>query len=145
MENGKKQIKNNYIKIAILITVILVSMGITSLIYSKYKIVQVNYVPLDFMVGDSIGFNLDNDALHFGILPKSSAASRSFNLTNNYEYPVKINIKFDSSNVDWISIGKNGFILQPNEIKGVPISLTIPSNAEEKQYNATLKIVMLRA
>ncbi|MCK5107228.1 MAG: hypothetical protein KAQ83_00720 [Nanoarchaeota archaeon] len=140
-DNSHKNLLKNLL---IILIIVILTIAITSIVYYKYKVVQVNYIPLNFKVGKVIGLTTDTDALHFGRIPRGSGGIRQINVTNDLEYDIKINLKYYSEDMDWVSFKDNGLILKPDENNLFSISVNVPINAIEKEYNATVKMIILR-
>ena len=140
----RKKGKNKTKYILIFLIVFLLSISATAFVYSRYKIVDVKYIPIEFSVGDVIGLTIDTDRLHFGRIPAGSGAIRKINITNNKEFDVKVNIGYSSEDMNWVNIGDNGFILNPQEEKIIKIMVNVPKWAQNGNYTANLKIMMLR-
>ena len=100
--------------------------------YFNYFILDVVYVNFDFKVREdkNIGFNLDQDALHFGIIPPGSSGHRDLIL--NSEVQAKILIKVFGS--DYVYPTKNNFILDPNKSVSVPFSASPPIDLPKANY-----------
>lgn len=137
----KKEKRNRIILIFLLVVVLCV--GVTSLVYLKYKVVKVEKFEVDFEVGEVLGLTTDKDELHFGRVPRGSGAIREMNITNNMGENVKVNI-FTYDDNGWLKPRKNGFILNSGNSELIKIALDVPRDAEEKSYTASLKVVMLK-
>ena len=100
-------------------------------------------IDINVTVGNYTGINIDNESLIYGTLLPSSSASRDINLTNG---PVISSAHIDSIGYTskWINIGENDFRLMPNEVKSVPIKISIPSDADYGNYTGTLRITLRR-
>ena len=131
--------------ILILMIVALITIAITTIFYNQYKIVKTQTINVDFEIGEDIGFNIDTDALHFGRIPTGSSSTRKLNMTNNYNFDIKVNFK-PSEELDGVVIAReNNKILSPGEIHLFWIDAKAPQNPEKQYYNGTLKITFLRS
>ena len=110
--------------------------------YFNYFILDVVYVNFDFKVREdkNIGFNLDQDALHFGIIPPGSSGHRDLIL--NSDVQAKILIKVFGS--DYVYPTKNNFILEPNKSVSVPFSASPPIDLPEGNYSGKIRIIFKR-
>jgi hypothetical protein len=90
-----------------------------------------------------IGFNIDDDALHFGIVPPGSNAVRSVVIENNQGSRFVVITKTGDF-ADWVSISENNFILEPLTDKKINFRVTIPSSAEQGNYTGSITVKFYR-
>lgn len=133
-------------QLLVLITCIaLLSMSVTLLSYSFYKIKHIELIPMDVKIDKIVGINLDADALHFGRLMKGGCGTRGITLKHEYSYPLKVMINVIGELESWTSIKENGFILNKNEEEEVEFKVCSPVDAiEGKTYTGTARIVLKR-
>jgi len=121
--------------------------GLTSVIYSSYKIFDIYTLPMDVTINNKthiIGFNADTDGIHFGVLSKSSTGKRVVHINNTYDTEVIVVIKKYGELKDLVLITPNNFILQPNEKKDVEFSIQVPENMSVGNYTGFVKVNILR-
>jgi len=90
-----------------------------------------------------VGFNIDDDALHFGIVPPGSNAKRSLLIENNQGSRFVIITKTGPV-ANWVSISENYFILDPFTNKTVDFRVIVPSSAEQGNYTGSVKVLFYR-
>jgi uncharacterized membrane protein len=134
---------NNKLRTYTFITITIAIIVITA-IYVLVPAQTVTY-PMDVKVKGpkSIGFNIDDDALHFGIVPPGSNARRTVLLENDAGIRfVRISTHGDME--DWVDLSENNFILQPNTNKSVDFTVKVPTGTEPGNYTGEAKINFYR-
>lgn len=108
---------------------------------------EVSEFDMHLIVGDVIGFNIDNDKLWFGIVPPGSEGVRHIDLSNNYDYPVKVKVSSHGELRPWIFVSENNFVLEPNETKSIDVIANVPSDLEKDYsvYEGKLKVAFYPA
>lgn len=86
----------------------------------------------------AIGVAVDTDRLDFGMLiAGSSGSTRTVNIGNNEDVPVKIRLSADGSIAPYVDFGENNFVLDVGEGRTVNIRM---SSDEPGNYTGTLFI-----
>jgi hypothetical protein len=115
--------------IAILAIILMFSSFFTMLIYSFIVVKEVKIIRTDLEVSDRVGIVVDSDNLRFGKIPPKGVGRRKFNLTNEYEHPLKAQIKIAGDIEPFVKISDNLFWLQPGETREVSVKAYVPENA----------------
>lgn len=132
------RIKNLFLILAI---TILVSTAVSILLIQKTSLHSYKRLKIDFTIGDHLGFNTDQDSLHFGTLQQGNRGFREFDVRNMDCSKCKVSL---TSNLEWISLSDNNFILNKNQGKTITAYLTVPLDAKEGQYGGYLDIYLWR-
>src|SRR3989344_258342 len=93
---------------------------ISVVLFCYYNFNGIQIYKYDIIVGNHIGFNLDNDMLHFGTVPKGENSKRSVVIRNTGEKS-KVRIKAFGEISDFIYASDNNFILLPEESKEITL------------------------
>ena len=95
----------------------------------------------DFHIVDrGVGFNLDKDKIHFGIIMGGGTGTRKFTIENNASYTKKIKflvavIENESNSNKWIFFDPpSGWIIESKESVDFNLVLKPPKDAEEGRY-----------
>jgi hypothetical protein len=109
------------------------------------KTIHVQEMPISFDIAESyiIGINTDRN-LNLGPVGRGNSVTKSINITNPFNIPVKVSISFSEDINKFIEIPENNFVLEFNEVKRVPVTVKAPKNASLESYNGTLKLIMER-
>ena len=120
-------------------------------------IVLVGFYVLTTMVEDSrevhmeikveparVGFNLDADALRFGISPPGAVAERGIDIKNTKSYDVRVEIFAKGELSNWIRTFDNNFVVPAGTEKSVTFAIDVPVTAETGKYNGTLLLLTRR-
>ncbi len=131
--------------IMILAIIILLTIGISTIIYSNYKVKDV--MTLEMSTGirfGGIGVTKDTDGLRFGMAPPGSNLSRSVKITNPYDKSIKVSIGFYGEMENMTRAEPNDLLLGPNEGKDVMFITYLPPGEEEINFTGYTKIFFLR-
>ena len=79
----------------------------------------------DYNISSTPGFILDNDAMHFGVLPPNGKSTRPMNITTSEKYLIKIHYKGDG----YLVVDENDFILDENQTKTLNFTITPINNS----------------
>ena len=82
----------------------------------------VKELPYDYSIQQTIGFVLDDDALHFGGSPVNTILKRNITLTSEFPAMIKINFKGPGN----LSVNENNFFLNQNVNKSLEFILVVP-------------------
>ena len=126
-----------------LLIIIIIFVALITLIFSKNLFLHsYKKIYLDFTVVEDqnrLGFNPDKDALHFGTLPIGTTGFRDFEIQNLDCNKCLVSIK---SNISWLKISENNFLLKKNGKKTVNVYLTIPNDAKFGEYNSFVQVYL---
>ena len=126
----------------LLISISLITIGLSFLFYSyaylPSKLVDVKSLPYDFTVQYHVGLVGDMDAVKFGGVSPGGFGKRWLHINNQYEFPVKVEIKIKGQKQEWISAEENNFVLQPYTYKNVTIIVGVPEYASTGNYTGIL-------
>lgn len=119
-------------------------LGLASIFYSLYYIYDVQDIPMDVKVQDHVGFNLDTDALHFGIVMSPGYAGRSIVVTHPLDRPLQVVIQTSGEIAPWVEANYWEFVLQPGETKSVLFELYCPEGVEPGNYSGNVRVTFKR-
>ena len=111
--------------------------------YNLY-VVDVKVLDISFKVDDVIGINVSNKSLNFGRSPPETAMKRYINLSNNYNFPIEINIKMSGEISEYVSVSDNNFEIIPGDKKEVTFLLRIPKDIEYRYFIGKSRVVFKR-
>ncbi|MCD4666745.1 hypothetical protein K8R47_02970 [archaeon] len=134
--------KNNLI-VLIVIIMLIVSL-LVYLSYSFFNVILYREYLIDLTVGSSLGFNVDNDAIHFGIIPKGGVGERYIYVDNFDMEKVKVKIKIYGDLKNWVYVSDNNFYLNKGKVGNVTIYAFVPEDAEYGDYGGKLRIILTR-
>lgn len=126
------------------VMIVLVCIAIVSIslvfILSYKQIDVIKEFDMYLTVSDSIvGFNVDNNAIYFGTVPRGGHSNRKINVGGTMSY--NINMQTFGELSKWVYVSENNFITQENEIKAITISVFVPVDAEIGNYTGKLRII----
>ncbi|HLD12889.1 MAG TPA: hypothetical protein VJB87_04835 [Candidatus Nanoarchaeia archaeon] len=116
MVTQKKKILKTIIAYTLIAAITIV---ITATIY--YSTYETIIIPYDYRIADYIGFNADNDQLHFGAGLPGTILERAIKITPQEETYISI-----FTDEDYVYPEENNIILVPNITKEITIYLHIP-------------------
>ncbi|MBW3022812.1 hypothetical protein KY308_01800 [Candidatus Woesearchaeota archaeon] len=146
---GKKETKKNlttFKLVFLFILVIIITAGVTSIIYSSYKIIDFKEYPIYLKVSEDfeVGFDIRTDSLSFGKIPAGGSGIIKINIKHNFNVPLKIIIKPYGKVKDMIVLPENYFILEPGISKQIEVLAVVPEDMPPGEYEGKLKIFFIR-
>jgi len=123
---------------------VLASAGVYWLLLS-YGIYQTDELVMDLYIGDKLGLNVDNDALHLGIVPPGLSGSRNIKVSVPGKRTM-VSLYSEGEIAPLITISDNNFIMEPHENRTIEVIVNVPVDAKNPDYlNGTIKIVFRNA
>ena len=92
-------------------------------------------------VGDYVGFNVDTDAIYFGVINKSGSGSRIIDIKNT-DVPYMVNIESYGELAKWVYVSENNFLIRPYENKSLKVTVLVPPDAAYGNYAGLLKVIL---
>ena len=144
-KKGKKEVPV-FKAVIILVVAILFSIGITSIIYSFYKIIDYREFKIYVGVTDknNMGFNLEPGVFNFGKVPQGASAKRNATVSHQYPSDIAVRIEIAGTVKDMVYVKDNYFILAPNATRQVEITASVPENKPLGNYSGTLRVYFER-
>ncbi len=99
---------------------------------------------IQLTVANHLGFNTDTDKLYLGTIPQGNTGSRSIVIENKEYKKSVIRLKVFGELKNWVTVSENNFVLQKGESKTVKIEVSVPEDAEQKDYQSWLVIFFTR-
>ena len=99
--------------------------------------------PSEIVESYIIGFNTDRN-LNFGQVGRGSIATKKITIINVFKEKVNVSIKVDENISKFIFTNETGFVLNINENKTIPISVSVNKSEEFGNYSGFLEVVMER-
>lgn len=130
-------------KTIMIIAIILMLLSLGLMGYNLY-VVDVKVLDISFKVDDVIGINVSNKSLNFGRSPPETAMKRYINLSNNYNFPIEINIKMSGEISEYVSVSDNNFEIIPGDKKEVTFLLRIPKDIEYRYFTGKSRVIFKR-
>ncbi len=84
-----------------------------------------------------LGFNVDKDALKFGVVSPGAWVKRSINVHYKHEADVKVFMEGDLA--PWVEIDSSRFSLTPNQTQQVFFELNVPLDAADGNYTGRVR------
>ncbi len=144
MKKRERQNSKNKKLIVVLFVVSLVFV-IASMFLPFSKPVDVKEFDVIFIVDSSItaGFDIGTDALRFGSLSPGNSAKRNVDITNNYDFPLKIKVLISENIVDLIRADSDITVESGKNIT-IPVTLAIPKNFSDGNYTGKIRFEMYK-
>lgn len=114
------------------------------LFYTQYVIYEIKDMPMDVMVSDHPGFNLDTDIFHFGRATTPGGSERGITITNSYTKPLRVTIQTYGDIGKWVYVKEYDSLFKPGEIKDIMLGINVPSDIPYGDYNGTIRILFTR-
>tara|TARA_Y100000310_G_C20700537_1_gene829406 strand:+ start:6555 stop:6977 length:423 start_codon:yes stop_codon:yes gene_type:complete len=135
---GKKGSLGKYIFYFVLIS--LTAIAVTIYAYTFYNVVGYVEYQVNYSIGDSIGFNLDEGPINFGTVIPGTRTARNIEIKSDKDAIVNIYIE----DLDDVSPDENNFFIEAGETRSVDIVLFIPGESEYGDYSGKIRIIFRR-
>jgi hypothetical protein len=90
------------------------------------------------IVGDRVGFDLNSDAITFGMVPSGNYASRAINIIpSNYDQSVEIFVKGNITK--FLTTSESSIFIKANENRKINFDIFIPTNTSFGEYSGEIK------
>lgn len=134
-EKRKNENKGEKYIIAALVTVLIASLVI--IISYHYGPIEKKTIGVRFLVGEHIGFDLNNNEIVLGKIPPGGGASRGMIFKNDYNFSVIIKVYASKDIINYINIVSPFEIGPMNETK-LNVSASIPADMKFGNYSGKL-------
>jgi len=129
-------------RIAILLSVLLVLV----IVFAGMQMMPIKSVRYDMDLyvegAKRVGFNVDTDAVHFGIVPPGASGERIVVVETDVE--ARVRVKSSGELAKWVSVSDNDFVLGRDELKEISITTSVPEDAEIGKYEGEITISLYR-
>ncbi len=122
---------------SIIFTILLI---IGLFLYINVKIIGFTEYDIDYVVGDHIGINLDEDSIHFGTGSAGMVLTRDITIGSDVDIDVKVKL----SGIDYVTVEETEFLVLASEKRSLELIATIPPNLENGVYSGKLKIIYFK-
>ncbi len=135
--------KNKKEKIIILIFVASLVIILFSFYLNSRLFLKREEVTTTLAVGDRAGIDLNKTALTFGVITSGSVSSRSLLIENDYDFPIKTELRAEGSIKKFLVFEKDVY-LEPGENKTVSIGTIDPLGDEFGNYSGKIIVITRR-
>ena len=132
--------------LAVLIIAVLITIGITAIAYSFYKILGYTEYEMKVKITDKndLGFNLEPGVLNFGKVPRGASSLRNATVSQKFPFDINVRIETEGNIKDMVFIKDNYFVLPSNSTKKIEVVLNAPENQTLGNYSGKLKVYFER-
>ncbi|MAG60858.1 hypothetical protein CL619_03670 [archaeon] len=122
------------------------AIAITAAAYSLFVVVEVHTFPMNIVVEDVVGVNVDNDMFYFGSMPPTNAslANRNAIYVNNNDFEVEVSAFFSGEMKEWTYVENNNLRLYPGESGKLVYYVQLNDGVEYGNYSGTAKMYVKR-
>ncbi|MBS3097876.1 hypothetical protein J4209_03735 [Candidatus Woesearchaeota archaeon] len=125
-----------------LILIAVISISLTAIFYSL-GVVETMDIKVGLKVPESdthIGFDTNESALKFGIVPRGVSSTRVIEIYNDKGYSMNVKIIKSGFVTDWID-SETDFIIKPNESRRISFTATVPEGALAGNYSGNVRFI----
>lgn len=155
MNNSKKSSKKknvlaktkkiSFLKVMVIVLIIvLLSISIVEIVYFFYKIRHIETISIKLEVSEKPAFTTGTVGLDLGILGRGDSLTREVMLVNQEDKEFKVKVSAKGGVVRFTNFSGSSFILKGKEIKALPFSILIPSNAKYGNYTGKMVIIFMK-
>jgi len=125
----------------LLLVILTISICTVAIILNTY-LVHTNHPDVSYdmylTVDDNVGVNADADAIWFGTVPPAGKGTRQLSFGEGNAGLVVI--KTSGELAKWVSVSDNNFIIEANATKTVKVIVSVPADAERRDYVGKLNV-----
>lgn len=103
------------------------------------KPIKTEIIDVKFIIGESIGFSINQTELNFGKVTPGGSATRKIIVENDYDAPIRIEILVSNNIANFIFSEKDYVVPAKNTTK-IPITLVVPEHIDYGNYSGKIKI-----
>jgi len=131
----------------IIVAVAVITLGITAIAFSNYKVLDEWAIPYNLtVISSGIGFITDvSIPLQFGEAHPGATIERFIDIGNSKPYPINVKLSGKGETANWIMKRKEHRIIYPGETFKKSVKLQIPDDAEHRDYNGVLIVTTYRS
>tara|TARA_Y100000310_G_scaffold290105_1_gene317017 strand:+ start:654 stop:1067 length:414 start_codon:yes stop_codon:yes gene_type:complete len=119
------------------IIISLIIIGGVLFFYISKNVIGYTEYEVDYIVGDYAGFNLDEDAIHFGTITQGVKSTRAIDIYTDRDAEVRVYV----TGLGHLAISDDVFFLGANEKKSIDIVLQVPPELKEGHYSGKIRII----
>jgi len=127
----------------ILILAIFAAVLLASSFY-LFRVTETKIFDVKFFVGPDFGIDLDTSVVAFGMVVPGGSATRELKIDNSHPYPIRVSL-FASSNINKFISADYNFTISPGESRLLPVTLFVPKETQEGEYDGKLTVSLYRA
>ncbi|MEK6858339.1 MAG: hypothetical protein AABX53_00300 [Nanoarchaeota archaeon] len=105
---------------------------------------DVRALDVRFMVGDSVGLEINTSSLTFGRVLPDTVSSRVVFIDNPYSFPVGVTVLIDPSLNLYLTTAEPSFTIEPLSRYNASFTLLVPSGTAFGSYEGSLKFEFRR-
>jgi len=132
----------------IFVLVALISIAMTSVAYwlvNRQAAYDSKVFDMDVYIENRAGFNVDTDAIHFGVVPPNATSERKI-ILHVADFRTNVVIGVSGDLAGWVVVSDNNFIMEPNESRTITVSLFVPGDAKVPDFKrGRLQVLFIRA
>jgi hypothetical protein len=116
------------------------------LMNERTEVLHIQEIPVFFEVTDQkiIGIAVDTDVMNYGAIMKGNIGEKTITIVNPFKEEIKVNISFSEDISEFMEPGFDNFnLLEFNDRLKFHVRL-VTVNADLKEYNGSMKVVMTR-
>lgn len=143
MVRRNKLVYSHYLVIFLFVIIIFNIIFLTHSLNKSDKVVDERILNVSFMVDSIWGFDLTPGKLSFGSIPSGLSGVRKVSITNNFDFPIDVNVLASSKISDYLFTDKIEN-LQPGENSSITLKVIVPIEAQYGNYTGFVKFIFTR-
>ena len=142
-QDTKKEDKKNFVFAVVLLAVSII-IFLSAIFMFKAPVLETKEVYASLGISEITGINVNNTALTFGNIMSGTSASRNLIFTNNYGFPVRLEIKAEG-NISRFLIFERYTYVKLNEAKEIGINAIVPAGEKYADYSGKILVTIKKA
>ena len=129
--------------LVLLLIIILITIGITSVVYSRLRIIKSQDFQLVGYVSDQPGIGFNGTQILLGAVSPGGKGTRFLNALNSFPFEVKVYFQVFGNISSYLEITPK-ITLAPNSTKEISVVFMPAKDAEYGKYTGTLRAIYKR-
>lgn len=136
----KMKKSNKFYLIIVFIFILSCLLFLFSFYLNKNIVLDEQGVFTSLMIGDKVGFDTNNTALTFGMIPAGGSSQRNISLENSYNFPIEVEFKLKGDIKEFLVFDKVVY-LSAGEVKEIAFYAQAPPSSEFGNYSGIFSVV----
>ena len=142
-EKAEKENKA-YFYLAVLLLAISAAVLLSLIFLNISLVLETKEIYASISISRTTGVNVDNTALTFGNIMPGTSANRNLIFTNQYGFPLKLEIKAEGNISGFLSFERDVYV-EINETKEIGINAVVPAGERYADYSGKIIVKVKKA
>jgi hypothetical protein len=110
--------------------------------WNNFSVLGREQVYTSFIISETLGFDLNPEALTFGKIGPGQSAKRDLQIENNFDRKARVDIRVKGEVKDYLTVSENDFFLEAGERKNISFAVYTPKDIPKGKYEGVINIFL---